>query len=139
MDFVRAELMRRFPVGPARVTEKSFLDLRDHWESVLTYMSISAQAMGHAAIDVATLKIACVDADFPENGDVVGTGTRPLHILRENQNHFVPLLAVESGSAPAAAQPMREGRPCHEAPLPEFPPRKRLRGKCSLTQRSQQS
>ena len=136
MDFVRAELMRRFPAGPARVTERSFLDLRDHWESVLTCMSISYQAMGHAPIDVATLKIACVDADFPENGDVVGTGARHLHILRENQNHFVPLVAVESGSAPAAAQPVRGGRTCDEAPLPEMPPKKRLRGKCSINPRS---
>ena len=112
------------------------MDLRDHWESVLTCMSISSEAMGHAAIDVATLKIACVDADFPENGDVVGTGARHLHILRENQNHCVPLLAVASGSASAAAQPVRGDRPRDEAPLPEQPPKKRLRGKCSVKPRS---
>ena len=98
---------------------------------------MSSVAKSYATIDVATLTIACVDADLSENGDVVGTGTRQLHILRENQNHFVPLLAVASGSASAAAQPVRGDRPRDEAPLQEQPPKKRLRGKCSVNPRSQ--
>ena len=46
-------------------------------------------------------------------------------------------VAVDSGSAPAAAQPVKEGRNCDEAPVPEFPPRKRMRSKCNISPRSQ--
>ena len=41
-------------------------------------------------------KVVCVDMIYMGEGDVVGSGSKRLVIARQNQNHFVPLIACRS-------------------------------------------
>ena len=93
IDFqvVRQRLREDFPAGPNVVTESNFLDLEAHWRHVLRHVADA----GNVEIDPANFRIVCVDAMFPEHGDVVGDGAITLHITRQGLNHFVPLLQLQ--------------------------------------------
>ena len=45
-----------------------------------------------------------MDLDHRGHGDAVGDGEHTVYIARERQNHFVPLMQVQSGSTSASGR-----------------------------------
>ena len=93
--WIRSELRRRFPSGPNAVTAKNYLDLRAHWQDILSLISESACAQGFLdgrLIRPEAFRITCVEEGRQVVGDVVGDGPTDLFILNEYLQHFVPLL-----------------------------------------------
>ena len=98
VPWIRSQLRLRFPEGgPREVTELSFLDLRSHWEHIVSLIGQSAESLGCARgseIRPESFRITCVEEGREVIGDVVGEGRTELFILNERFLHFVPLLLV---------------------------------------------
>ena len=95
VPWIRQELRKRFPTGENRVTEKNFLDLRNHWRSIVDLIGISARANGcdpAGHISAANFNVTAVLEDSRRVVEVDGEGPIPLFILNEGNAHFVPLL-----------------------------------------------
>ena len=96
IPWIRAELQRRYPLAHEfAVTDRNFLDLRNHWEAIIELLLLSARAQGSYipdAIRPASFRIISVQEGRQVIGDEVGTGHYRLYILNESFLHFVPLI-----------------------------------------------
>ena len=95
VPWIRLELRKRFRTGENRVTEDNFLDLRNHWQSIVDLIGISARREGcdpAGHISAANFNVTAVLEDSRRVVEVDGEGPIPLFILNEGNAHFVPLL-----------------------------------------------
>ena len=92
---IRQELRQRFRQGENRVTERNYLDLRNHWTSIIDLIGISARANGCDPTNQIKARNFNVTAVLEEQRIVVerdGVGPINLFVLNGGIRHFVPLL-----------------------------------------------
>ena len=95
VPWIRQELRRRFRQGENRVTEANYLDLRNHWTSIIDLIGISARRHGCDPTNQIHARNFNVTAVLEERRIVVerdGVGAINLFVLNEGNQHFVPLL-----------------------------------------------
>ena len=95
VPWIRHELRRRFRQGENRVTEANYLDLRNHWTSIIDLIGISARRHGCDPTNQIHARNFNVTAVLEERRIVVerdGVGAISLFVLNEGNQHFVPLL-----------------------------------------------
>ena len=92
---IRKELRRRFREGENRVTERNYLDLRNHWTTIIDLIGISARRNECDPTNQIHARNFNVTAVLEERRIVVerdGVGAINLFVLNEGNRHFVPLL-----------------------------------------------
>ena len=95
IPWIRKELRKRFPNGENRVTERNYLDLRNHWRSIIDLIGVSARHNSYDAtnyIHARNFKVTAVLEDTRLVSEVDGDGPIDLFLLNEGIAHFVPLL-----------------------------------------------
>ena len=95
VPWIRLELRKRFRVGENRVTEKNYLDLRNHWRSIIDLIGTSARAHGcdpGNQLTAANFNVTAVLEETSRVVEVDGEGPVALFLLNEGNMHFVPLL-----------------------------------------------
>ena len=95
VPWIRLELRKRFRAGENRVTEDNFLDLRNHWRSIVDLIGMSARENDcdpHRRIVAANFNVTAVLEESQRVVEVDGEGLIPLFILNQGNMHFVPLL-----------------------------------------------
>ena len=95
VPWIRLELRKRFRAGENQVTERNYLDLRNHWESIIDLIGVSARA--HACdpenqIYATNFNVTAVLEQTSRVVEKDGDGPLALFILNEGNMHFVPLL-----------------------------------------------
>ena len=96
--WIREQLQVRFPsTHPYAVSQRNFLDLRNHWEAVVQLILESARAQGcalprHMSAD--SFEVISVEEQRRVIGDQVGSGPVSLYLLNEGFLHFVPLIRL---------------------------------------------
>ena len=100
LDNVRNTLAKEFPCGDYKVQATNhpygpnFLEFLEHTKAVarLLLQKVGAQGQRHEG-----LKFVCVDLDLEQVTviDAVGTMQREIVFVRENRNHFIPVLPSE--------------------------------------------
>ena len=93
LNQVRRELQRRFPHGPDQVTQDNFLTLHAHWRDAVDLL-FQWDISGKPKLTHTAFRVVCVDLVHVGNGDVVGDGPHTIHMAREGQVHFVPLIRL---------------------------------------------
>ena len=95
VPWIRQELRRRFRQGENRVTERNYLDLRNHWTTIIDLIGISARHNECDPTNQIHARNFNVMAMLEERSIVVerdGVGAINLFVLNEGNQHFVPLL-----------------------------------------------
>ena len=95
VPWIRQELRKLFPAGENIVTEMNFLDLRNHWRSIIDLIGISARHQGCDELNQIHARNFRVTGVLEEAARVVEEdGDGPIHLftLNEGNQHFVPLL-----------------------------------------------
>ena len=95
VPWIRLELLKRFRAGENRVTEDNFLDLRNHWRSIVDLIGMSARENDcdpHRRIVAANFNVTAVLEESRPVVEVDGEGPIPSFILNQGNMHFVPLL-----------------------------------------------
>ena len=95
VPWIRQELRRRFRQGENRVTEGNYLDLRNHWTTIIDLIGISARRNECDPTNQIHARNFNVTAVLEEQRIVVerdGVGPVNLFVLNEDIRHFVPLL-----------------------------------------------
>ena len=93
--WIRKELRKQFPQGANQVTERNFLDLRNHWRSIINLIGVNARRNSYDATDqihARNFKVTAVLEDGRFVAEVDGNGPIDLYLLNEGNAHFVPLL-----------------------------------------------
>ena len=93
--WIRKELRKQFPQGANQVTERNFLDLRNHWRSIINLIGVNARRNSYDATDqihARNFKVTAVLEDGRFVAEVDGDGPIDLYLLNEGNAHFVPLL-----------------------------------------------
>ena len=95
IPWIRRELRKKFREGENRVTERNFLDLRNHWRPIIDLIGVSAREHGcdqQRQVVVANFNVTAVLEETCRVVEVDGDGPLALFILNEGNRHFVPLL-----------------------------------------------
>ena len=118
LDNVRSDLAKEFPVSrggfPVQASNHllgpNYLEFLEHTRAVARLLLQKAGAQGQRHED---LKFVCVDLDREKFSVVDGVGSRQREILfvRENLNHFLPVLPSET--ALENAPTLEHGRGLH--------------------------
>ena len=94
VPWIRQELRRRFRQGENRVTERNYLDLRNHWTTIIDLIGISARHNGGDPTNQIHARNFNVTAVLEEQRIVVerdGVGAINLFVLNQGNEHFVPI------------------------------------------------
>ena len=97
MPWIRQELRRRFRQGEDRVTEANYLDLRNHWTTIIDLIGISARHNECDPTNQIHARNFNVTAVLEERRIVVErdcVGAINPFVLNEGNEHFVPLLQI---------------------------------------------
>ena len=95
VPWIRQELRRLFPVGENIVTERNYLDLRNHWRSIIDLIGVSARHQGcdeQNQIHARNFRVTGVLEEAARVVEADGDGPIHLFTLNEGNYHFVPLL-----------------------------------------------
>ena len=100
LDNVRNALAKEFPRGDYQVQAThhpngpNYLEFLEHTRSVARLLLQKSGVQGQRHED---LKFVCVDLDLEKFSvlDAVGTMQREIVFVRENRNHFIPVLPSE--------------------------------------------
>ena len=95
VSWIRQELQKLFPTGPNIVTQNNYLDLRNHWRSIVGLIGVSARHHGcdaHNQIHADNLRVTAVLEEAARVVEEDGDGPIHLFMLNEGNSHFVPLL-----------------------------------------------
>ena len=95
VPWIRKELRKQFPTGENMVTNANFLDLRNHWRSIIDLLGVSARNHGcdrENQIHAMNFRVTSVLEDSQRVVEVDGDGPIHLFMLNEGNYHFVPLL-----------------------------------------------
>ena len=95
VTWIREELQRQFPRGENQVTRGNFLDLRNHWRSIIDLIGISARNHGcdpAAHITSENFAVTCVLEEGERVYEADGDGLCRLFLINEGNSHFSPLL-----------------------------------------------
>ena len=107
--WIRYQLRMRFTASHLYpVTERSFLDLRNHWEDVVELILTSARALGCQLDDTlqpASFRITSVKERREVIGDDVGAGRHRLFTLNED---FLPQEGIIGAAESAQRTELRE-------------------------------
>ena len=90
-------LRRRFREGENRVTERNYLDLRNHWTTIIDLIGISARCNECDPTNQIHARNFNVTAVLEERRIVVErdcVGPINLFVVNEGNQHFVPLLQI---------------------------------------------
>ena len=100
VPWVRTEMMKQFTsAGVSAVTSGTYLDLCEHWASVVSLLGSSARSMGldlEKRIVPSLFQITCISDVHSVIGDLVGTGRVHLYLFNEGNCHYSPLLPYRS-------------------------------------------
>ena len=95
ISWIRNELQKLFPVGPNIVTQNNFLDLRNHWRSIVDLIGVSARHQGcdeQNQIHAENFRVTAVLEEAARVVEEDGDGPIHLFTLNEGNFHFVPLI-----------------------------------------------
>ena len=95
IPWIRVELQKLFREGENKVTENNFLDLRNHWRSIIDLIGISARRHGcdvSKRIKAEHFRVTSVLEDRARVVEEDGDGPIHLFTLNEGNYHFVPLI-----------------------------------------------
>ena len=95
VPWIREELRRRFRTGENIVMAKNYLDLRNHWRSIIDLIGISARRNScdpANQIHARNFNVTAVLEDGRFVAEKDGEGPISLFMLNEGNSHFVPLL-----------------------------------------------
>ena len=95
VPWIRQELRKQFLTGENMVTHANFLDLRNHWRSIIDLLGVSARRHGcdrENQIHARNFRVTSVLEDVQRVVEVDGDGPIHLFMLNEGNYHFVPLL-----------------------------------------------
>ena len=94
-EWIRQELRKQYRSGENEVTADNYLDLRNHWRSIIDLIGISARANQcdpRRDIMAANFRITSVSQQHRVVAEEDGDGFYQLFTLNEGNLHFVPLL-----------------------------------------------
>ena len=100
IPWIRERLQTEFPRGENRVTERNFLDLRNHWRSIVNFIGVSARQHGcdpENHIHAQNFNITAILEDTSRVVEKDGDGPVSLFTMNEGNSHFVPLLRNRQG------------------------------------------
>ena len=88
-------MQKLFPTGANIVTQNNYLDLRNHWRSIVDLIGVSARHHGcdeHNQIHADNFRVTAVLEEAARVVEEDGDGPIHLFMLNEGNSHFVPLL-----------------------------------------------
>ena len=95
VPWIRQELQKLFPDGENIVTKNNFLDLRNHWRSIIDLIGVSARQQGcdeRNQIHSENFRVTGVLEEAERVVEEDGDGPIHLFTLNEGNYHFVPLI-----------------------------------------------
>ena len=95
VPWIRQELQKLFPDGENIVTKNNFLDLRNHWRSIIDLIGVSARHQGcdeRNQIHSENFRVTGVLEEAERVVEEDGDGPIHLFTLNEGNYHFVPLI-----------------------------------------------
>ena len=95
IPWIRQELQKLFPAGENIVMEGNYLDLRNHWRSIIDLIGVSARYEGcdeRNQIHARNFRVTSVLEEAARVVEEDGDGPIHLFTLNEGNYHFVPLI-----------------------------------------------